>query len=109
MNRNFSIEQVASAIEADAGHSLPDIRQALAEVKAGIGPDARIHTPAQITLRLARSRLGLSQQEFAARINTPPSTLRDWEQGRSTPPGAVLCLARLLIDRPELAADLASA
>ena len=27
MKRNFDIEKVAAAIEADAGHALPDIRQ----------------------------------------------------------------------------------
>ena len=33
--RSMNIEAVAKAIEADAGQGLPDLRQALAEAKAG--------------------------------------------------------------------------
>ena len=85
MKRNFDIEAVARAIEADAGETLPDIRTALAEVKAGnVG---RITTPEQILLRQARAKTGLTQLEFAKRIDTPAATLRDWEQGRFAPPG----------------------
>jgi uncharacterized protein (DUF4415 family) len=47
--KKLNIDKVAAAIEADAGHALPDIRQALAEAKAGtVG---RLHTPEQITKR----------------------------------------------------------
>ena len=105
--RDFDIEKVAAAIEADAGQALPDIRQALAEVQQGAGQDARVSTPAQILLRQARTRLGMTQAQFAQRIATPTATLRDWEQGRFEPPGGVLCLARLLCAHPELADELA--
>lgn len=103
--RNFDIEQVAQAIEADMGESLPDIRQALAEVKAG--KPGRTTTPEQMLLRQARQRTGLTQAAFAQLIATPLATLRDWEQGRFTPPGAVACLLRLLVNRPELQTELA--
>ena len=106
MKRNFDIEKVAAAIEADAGHALPDIRQALAEVKHGAGSGARTTTPEQLLLRQARTTLGLSQAEFAARIATPTGTLRDWEQGRFAPPGAVMCLLRLLTAHPELLQEM---
>jgi antitoxin StbD len=33
----MNIEKITKAIEADAGETLPDLRQALAEAKAGIG------------------------------------------------------------------------
>src|SRR5215472_8762882 len=32
-----------------------------------------------------RERLGLTQEEFAARYHIPVGTLRDWEQGRKRP------------------------
>ena len=35
--KKIDVEKLAAAIEADAGESLPDLRQALAEAKAGIG------------------------------------------------------------------------
>lgn len=107
MKRNFDIEQVARAIEADMGEDLPDIRQALAEVKAGSA--GRVTTPEQILLRQARQKTGLSQAEFASRIATPVATLRDWEQGRFKPPGGVLCLFKLIASHPELSQELAVA
>lgn len=103
----LDVESVAKAIEADFGESLPNIRQALTEAKNGIVE--RITTPEQMLLRQARSKTGLSQAEFAQRIDTPVATLRDWEQGRFKPPGGVLCLLRLLSAHPELSEELHTA
>lgn len=97
------IEQVAAAIEGDAGESLSDPRQALLEAKTGLG---RVTTPAQILVRRAREKSGLTQAAFAERIEPPVATLRDWEQGRFAPPGGVLCLLRLLVKHPELSQEL---
>lgn len=102
----MDIEKIAKAIEADAGEALPELRQALSEARDRTG---RVTTPEQILVRAVRRKLGLSQSEFAARIGTPLATLRDWEQGRFTPPGAVLCLLRLLIAHPELSDELVAA
>lgn len=104
--RNIDIEKVAAAIEADAGASLPDLRQALAEAKAGLG---RVTTPEQSLVRQAREKSGLTQSMFAERIATPVATLRDWEQGRFTPPGGVVCLLKLIIRHPELSQELSVA
>ncbi len=107
----MDIEKIAKAIEADAGEPLPELRQALQEARdirtgKAVG---RVTTPEQLLVRAARSKLGLSQAEFAARIGTPTATLRDWEQGRFPPPGAALCLLRLLMVHPALLKDLAEA
>lgn len=104
--KKIDIEKVAMAIEADAGMPLPDLRLALEEAKDSVG---RVTTPEQMLVRQARSRTGLSQQAFAERIATPVATLRDWEQGRFTPPGGVLCLLRLISKHPELTQELATA
>ena len=101
--KKINIEKVAAAIEADAGESLPDLRQALAEAKAGLG---RVTTPEQILVRQAREKSGLTQSAFAHRIETPVATLRDWEQGRFAPPGGVVCLLRLIVKHPELSREL---
>lgn len=106
MERNLDIESVARAIEADAGEALPDIRTALAEVKSGdVG---RVTTPEQILLRQERAIAGLTQLEFAKRIDTPAATLRDWEQERFAPPGGVVCLLRLIIKHAELSQELSA-
>ncbi|MFV5213627.1 helix-turn-helix domain-containing protein [Azonexus caeni] len=105
MDKKMDIERVASAIEADAGEALPDLRQALKEAQAGIG---RVTTPAQILVRQAREKSGLTQAAFAELIATPVATLRDWEQGRFVPPGGVLCLLRLIEKHPELTRELAA-
>lgn len=47
--RGINTEKLAAAIEADAGVAVPDLRQALAEAKAG--KFAAIHTPEQIAAR----------------------------------------------------------
>lgn len=104
--QKIDLEAVATAIEADAGESLPDLRQALSEAVTGMG---RVTTPAQILVRQARQKSGLTQSAFAERIGTPVATLRDWEQGRFTPPGGVLCLLRLIIKHPELSEELGAA
>ena len=104
--KEMNIDAVAKAIEVDAGESLPDLRQALKEAKAGMA--GRITTPEQILVRQARETSGLTQTVFAERIDTPVATLRDWEQGRFAPPGGVLCLLRLIVKHPELSRELAS-
>lgn len=104
--KKLNIEKMAKAIEADAGEALPDLRQALAEAKAGVG---RVTTPAQILVRQAREKSGMTQAAFAKSIATPVATLRDWEQGRFAPPGGVLCLLQLIIKHPELSQELNAA
>jgi len=101
---HIDIEAVAQAIEADMGEPLPDIRQALHEAKSAVV--GRVTTPEQILTRQAREQTGLSQTKFAKMIATPVATLRDWEQGRFTPPGGVACLFRLLSKHPELTQEL---
>lgn len=103
MGKKIDIEAIAKAIEADSGEAFPDLRQALTEAQVGAG---RVTTPDQILVRQAREKSGLTQAAFAERIATPVATLRDWEQGRFTPPGAVACLLRLIVRHPELTREL---
>jgi len=102
----MDMEKIAKAIEADAGIELPELRQALSEAQDLTG---RVTTAEQILTRAARSKTGLSQQAFANLIGTPVATLRDWEQGRFSPPGGVLCLLKLIHNHPELAHELEAA
>jgi len=95
----MNIEQVVKAIEADAGESIEGLRESLREMESG--EFAREYTPEQLLVRAARKALGLSQAQFAKLIDTPVATLRDWEQGRYTPPGSVRVLCKIAINHPE--------
>jgi putative transcriptional regulator len=53
--------------------------------------------------RRVRKRLGLSQAEFAARIQVSPETIRNWEQGKRSPTGAARALLQVLDRAPEAA------
>jgi putative transcriptional regulator len=103
----IDVQALAQAFEADAGEPLPGLREALGEAQRG--EFARVTTPAQMLIREARKLTGLSQNEFARRIDTPVATLRGWEQGRFTPPGTATALARLIARHPQWADELASA
>ena len=104
---DLDVEAVAKALEEDFGESLPDLRQALTEAQQGLV--GRVTTPEQRLVRQVRAKTGLSQQAFAERIHTPVATLRDWEQGRFTPPGAVRCLLILINHHPDLIRELEAA
>jgi len=53
--------------------------------------------------RRVRKRLGLSQSEFAERIQVSRETIRNWEQGKRSPTGAARALLQVLDKAPEAA------
>jgi putative transcriptional regulator len=55
-------------------------------------------------VRMTRSRLGLSQPEFAARFRVPVGTLRDWEQARATAPDFAIAYIRVIGAHPDIVA-----
>jgi putative transcriptional regulator len=72
-------------------------------------PDARPLTDEQLAKmrrvplsRPIRFRLGLSQEEFAARYHIPVGTLRDWEQGRFEPDAAARAYLHVIAQEPEV-------
>jgi DNA-binding transcriptional regulator YiaG len=60
----------------------------------------RIHVPAEIDVKAMRQRLNLSQDEFAARFGFTAARIRDWEQGRSKPDGAVRAYLKVIERNP---------
>jgi putative transcriptional regulator len=95
-----NLERIAKAIEDDAGHDIPSIRDALREVRDG--NFSASYSREQLLVRAARNKTGLSQAGFADAINTPVRTLQEWEQGRSSPPGAAVKLFELIVSNPQL-------
>ncbi len=55
-------------------------------------------------IRRTRTKLGLSQTEFASRFRVPVGTLRDWEQARATPPDFAVAYVRVIGLHPDLVA-----
>ncbi|WP_157970057.1 helix-turn-helix domain-containing protein [Pelagibacterium sediminicola] len=52
-------------------------------------------------LKVARARLGLSQEAAARMLGLPVATLRNWEQRRTMPDDAAKTLIALLYADPE--------
>lgn len=57
-------------------------------------------------IRMTRSALGLSQEQFATRFHVPVGTLRDWEQARVTAPDFAVAYVRVIARHPELVSDV---
>ncbi len=55
-------------------------------------------------IRMTRTKLGLTQAEFASRFRVPVGTLRDWEQARATPPDFAVAYVRVIGQHPEMVA-----
>ena len=106
MIKKKDVETIVDAAENDAGMPIPGLRESLNEMIDG--KHGRVYTPEQILVRSARSKLGLTQPEFAALIETPVGTVRDWEQGRFKPPGAIQCLLRIALKHPDVVKELAA-
>ncbi|HTT84492.1 MAG TPA: helix-turn-helix domain-containing protein [Rhizomicrobium sp.] len=70
---------------------------AYAEGTADTGRYA-IHVPADIDVKAIRTRLNMTQEEFAGRFGFSINTLRHWEQGGRVPEGPTRAYL-LVIDR----------
>lgn len=57
-------------------------------------------------IRTTRTKLGLSQTEFASRFRVPVGTLRDWEQARVTVPDFAIAYVRVIGLHPEIVAKI---
>lgn len=58
----------------------------------------RVHVPERIDVKAIRTKLGLSQDEFAARFGISLHTLRKWEQHGRQPEGPARAYL-MVIDR----------
>lgn len=77
----------------------PEPRTALAATPSAL-PDPQRDDAAYA--RAVRARTGLTQAEFAARINVPIETVRNWEQGKRAPRGPARALLKMLAVAPDL-------
>lgn len=80
------------------------LNQALAIAKGEAEPSRQFSYELP-DIKLIRTKTGLSQQQFADKLNISPRTLQNWEQGTRNPTGAAVTLMRLLNKKPELIAE----
>lgn len=73
------------------------LREALSIARGETKP-SKLHIPPEIKVQAIRSKLRLSQDDFAAAFGFTVNQIKDWEQGRSRPLGGVRAYL-MLIDR----------
>jgi putative transcriptional regulator len=86
--------------------ALDKIMAGLAEARTYLDGTAdkkryRVHVPEKVDVKKIRTRLGLSQETFAARYGFAISAVRDWEQGRRRPERSARILLKIAEKEPE--------
>lgn len=71
------------------------LQQAIAH-QNGVARGVKTYKPAAIDVQALRKRIGLTQEEFAAKFAVSLGTLRHWERGDRTPHGPALVLLRVI-------------
>lgn len=79
-----------------------EIAGGIKEAKAGVKPHHRVHRFKMSEITAARTKVGLSQERFAAVLGVSRRTLEGWEQGRRKPSGAARSLLIIAARRPEV-------
>lgn len=71
------------------GKRLVQAAKEAAAIAKGEAAPAHCWVPADVDVRAIRQRLGMSQDQFASEFAFSLSQIRDWEQGRTRPLGAM--------------------
>lgn len=67
---------------------LKSARQALAFAEGKEDHGCTVHIPEEINVRRIRTKMNMSQKDFADYFGVNLRTVQDWEQGRRVPSGA---------------------
>jgi putative transcriptional regulator len=87
-------------------HAFDSIKQGLHEAlahaksKGGDTTGIKLYQPQAVDVSGLRERLGLTQEQFAARFGFSVATLRHWERGDRSPSGASLVLLNVIDRNP---------
>ena len=77
------------------------LTEALAVARGEVG-GAKMHVPPEMDVRAVRARTGLSQDAFASSFGFTVHQVRQWEQGRNRPLGAMRAYLLVIDRRPEV-------
>ncbi len=89
------------------GRIIEGLEQAIAWTR-GENENVRVtlvHVP-EVDVREVRTKMGLSQAQFATKFGFPPATLRNWEQGRARPDAPTRVLLAVIAKHPEAVEDV---
>jgi len=78
------------------------------EIARGQKKPAKLYVPPEISVHGIRSKLDLSQDDFAAIFGFTLNQIRDWEQGRSRPLGGNRAYLMLIEMNPDAVRNLLS-
>lgn len=80
-----------------------NIKQGLHEIAHAEGDTrgVRVHRPRQVDVKAVRAKVGMTQEQFAARFGFSTATLRHWERGDRSPRGPALVLLNVIERNPE--------
>lgn len=87
------------------------IKQGLNEAldySSGKKTKAIVHEFKAIDVKNVRSKVGMSQSEFASAFGISVSTLRHWERGDRKPQGPALVLLNVVAKEPKIVLDALS-
>jgi putative transcriptional regulator len=73
----------------------------------GVADAAEVNFVGEPNPRDIRTRMGLTQEEFAAALSISVKTLRNWEQGRRQPSGPAMRLLQIAAKHPEVLIEAA--
>lgn len=84
------------------------IKQGLQEAISHVQGDERgvhVHRPRVVDVKAVRAKVGMTQEQFAARFGFSTATLRHWERGDRSPRGPALVLLNVIECNPEAVID----
>lgn len=80
------------------------LQEAIAHAK-GETAGVLVHRPRQVDVKAVRAKVGLTQDQFAARFGFSTATLRHWERGDRSPHGPALVLLNVIERNPQAVMD----
>jgi putative transcriptional regulator len=86
------------------GTEFEEIKKGLLEAiehAEGRSPKTRIARPHAIEVKSVRTKIGMTQEQFAARFGFSTATSRHWERGDRTPHGPALVLLNVIQHNPQ--------
>lgn len=89
-----------------AGSRLLNSARQAAAIARGEAEPARLYVPAEIDVKAIRTRVGVSQDDFASEFGFTVNQIKDWEQNRTRPLGGVRAYLLLIEQQPEVVRQL---